>query len=188
MTGGTAGLLRTFIAMQRLHWVSGLAFVLLMSGCQRESPAETAAQDARDVAEVKALQKVHPPLQPVVPQPMTPEELAEAAKLARPRDTPDGSPPDLSVCAFVIGPASDGAPVLTADAQRALLKIDGRLVVLASDSGAPKLAPGLHAKYVGRMYWVSFARAPDTLTVHDRFDRVVYEASGTLRCADSPAL
>jgi hypothetical protein len=173
--------------MQRHFRVASFAILLLSGGCQRESPEEIAASEARDVAQVKALQKVHPPLQPIVPQPLGAADFAEAATLAKPRDTPDGSAPDLASCGFFLGGGNTGAPVLAADAKRAILKVDGRIAVLASDSGSPKLMPGLHAKYVGRTYWAQVSRTPDALTVRDRFDRIVYEASGDVRCDETPA-
>jgi hypothetical protein len=176
-----------FIAMRRRLLVSVFAALLLTGGCSRESPEEIAAREARDVAQVKALQKVHPPLQPIAPQRLTSDDLAEAATLARPRDTPDGSVPDLSNCEFSLGSGNTAPTVLAADAKRAVLKIGGSLVALASDSGSPKLMPGLHAKYVGRKYSVQVSRAPDAVSIRDRFDRVVYEASGTLRCGEAPA-
>ena len=79
------------------------------------------------------------------------------------------------------GRASDD-PILVAGRYKAVLRIGDHPLVLAADSGSAKLAAGAHTKYVGRTHWAELTSEPGSLVIHDRWDRVVYSARGTLIC------
>jgi hypothetical protein len=146
-----------------------LAALLLAGGCHRLTREEQAAQDARDVARVEAAQDIHPPLQPLRPQPL-PATVRRVFNLTE------------AGCDFVPGEGGRAAPVLVAGRYKAVLGIADKPIVLAADSGSAELASGARAKYAGRTHWAELTRDPGSLIIHDRWDRVVYFARGTLAC------
>jgi hypothetical protein len=146
-----------------------LALALLAPGCGGVTPQEKAADDARAVAQVEAIQTIKPPVQPLQPEPMSPAvrrifKLGEAG------------------CEFHSDPRPGAGPVLVAGKVKAVMRIDREPAILAADSGSPVLGSGLHEKYVGRAHWAQLRRAPDSLTIRDRYERIVYRATGTFRC------
>ena len=157
-----------------------LAALALLAACQRTTPAEKAAQDARDVAQVEAVQKLQPPAQPIVPEPMNAASramfnLAEAG------------------CDFLPAVRQSDDPVFIAGQVKALLLVRGQPVILAVDSGSPALGFGVHERFTGRENWAqltkgpasaSSARAPGSLTIRDRFERIVYFSAGELTCRE----
>ncbi len=156
------------------HFRAGLlvTLALLSAACDRTTPQEKAADDARAVAQVEAAQKRKPPVQPLVPEPVDPG----ARQLFH---LPAGG------CDFVTDPRPGAHPVLLAGGAKAVLLLNGEPAIFASDSGSPELAPGVHEKYVGRGHWAKLTRAPDTLTIRDRYERIVYQGAGVLRCASA---
>ena len=150
---------------------------LLACSCGSEpTPAEKAARDARDVAMVEAAQKVQPPVQPVGPQPIEQKDI-------------DRYNLGGAGCAFV--PRDRPGPVLLTGEDRGVLKIRDRLVVLAADSGSARFPRNTHEKYSGRGASVQLTRGPGegasaagSMTVRDRYERVVYFSAGTLACTD----
>jgi hypothetical protein len=143
--------------------------VLLLIGCNRATPQEKAAQDARDVAWVEAAQKVHPPIQPLDPQTLSPA-VRRLYKL-----TANG-------CEFQSVPPSGFDPIFVAGQAKAILRVQDEPIVFAADTGSAKLAAGVHRKYAARAFWAELSDEPGSLTIHDRWDRVVYAAAGTLTC------
>jgi hypothetical protein len=150
---------------------------LVLAACHSLTPAEKAAQDARDVAVVEAIQHRHPPLQRIHPQPID-------VGVRRLFNLTDAG------CDFRSGQRG-GGPVLVAGRAKAALLIDGKPVIYAADSGSPALPFGTHEKYVGRSNWAQLVRKPGegapgqlpmSLTIRDRFARVAYFARGTLTC------
>jgi hypothetical protein len=137
----------------------------LTAGCDSVTPQEKAMQDARDVAEVQAVQKMKPPLQPLTPQPVSPN-VRRVFQLSD-----EG-------CDFGTGTRL----LLVAGRSKAVLVIDGEPAILAADSGSATLPAGIHARYVGRTHWAHLTHDPDTLTIRDRFERIVYQSAGRLTC------
>jgi hypothetical protein len=72
--------------------------------------------------------------------------------------------------------------VLVAGGAKAVLRVENQPMILAADIGSPALAEGVHRKYTGRPYWAELSGEPASLTVHDRWDRVVYASAGRLTC------
>lgn len=115
-----------------------------------------------------------PPLQPLHLQPIDPaaRKLFELPRTG---------------CAFFADALGDDRPVLIGAGARAVLLIDGHPAIFAADSGSPELAAGFHETYVGRTHSVRVTRAPDSLTIRDRFERIAYRAPGRLDCAVPPS-
>lgn len=153
---------------------------LLAAACgSGTTPAEKAANDARDVAMVEAAQKVQPPVQRLGPQPIQQADV-DRYNLGGPG------------CAF--SPAGGGGPILLTGEERGIVKIGDRLVVLAADSGSGAFPKNTHEKYVGRGAWIQLTKGegpevgtPGSITIRDRFERVVYFSAGSLACVDKLA-
>lgn len=148
---------------------TALALALLAPACGGVTPQEKAVDDARAVAHVEAVQTIKPPIQPLRPEPVSPAvrrifNLGEAG------------------CEFRSDPRQGAQPVLVAGTIKAVMRIDREPAIFAADSGSPELESGVREKYVGRTHWAQLARAPASLTIRDRFERIVYRAAGTLRC------
>lgn len=146
-----------------------IALALLTAACNGQTPEEKAAADSRAVAEVEAIQKVRPPVQPLELGAVNPN-VRRVYKLGG------------SDCAFATDPNPGAFPLLIVGGPKAVLLIDGEPAVFAADSGSPEVTAGVHARYVGRSYSAQFARQPDRVTIRDRFERIVYQAPGTLSC------
>jgi hypothetical protein len=130
---------------------------------------EKGAQDAQDVAWVEAAQKVHPPVQPLDPQPVNPKVRGFYNMTA-------------NDCEFRPASRQDGEPIFIAGKVKAVMRVENQPVVFAADTGSPELAKGVHRNYAARAFWAELSGDPATLTVHDRWDRVVYASAGTLTC------
>lgn len=147
-----------------------LALALLAPACGGVSPQEQAADDARAVAQVEAIQTIKPPVQPLRPQPMSPA-VRRIFNLGEPG------------CEFRSDPRPGAQPVFVSGKVKAILRIGGKPAIFAADSGSRELEAGLHEKYVGRTHWAELRRTPDRLIIHDRYERIVYRAAGTLECS-----
>lgn len=167
-----AGSLPVFSCVRPAKPISCLTLALLAAACHRPTPAERAAQDARDVAAVEAAQTVKPPVQPLRPGPVSPA----VRKLFHLTD---------AGCEFRT--AAGAEPVLVAGRAKAVLSIGGEPAILAADSGSAELVAGARVRYAGRTHWAQLARAPDRLTIRDRYERIVYQAAGTLTCHGAAA-
>ena len=99
------------------------------------------------MAMVEAAQNVHPPVQPLHPQPMP----AAVRRLFNLSD--DG-------CDFRPDRRASDDPILVAGRYKAVLRIADQPLVLAADSGSARLAAGAHAKYVGRTHWAELTLEP----------------------------
>ena len=154
--------------------------VLTLAGCARApSAAEKAAADARDVAEVKAINSAKPPAQPLLLQPIRFDDI-QSHRLFEPG------------CAFAPG-GSMGAVLLAQD-KAGYVKVAGRMVRLASDSGSERLPLSAWTCYTGKAFAVRLARQgvgaaetgavrwPGRLIVTDSTDQVVYAADGSVQC------
>ena len=149
--------------------VSCLSTLLL--ACNRTASDHQAEQDARDVAWVEAAQKVHPPVQPLDPQPVD-RDIRGIYSMA------------ASGCEFLPRRRRGDAPIFVAGPVKAVLRVGDQPVVFAADIGSPELAAGVRQKYTARALWAELSAVPGALTLHDRWDRVVYAAAGTLTCHD----
>lgn len=152
---------------------------LLLPACSQKSDP---AQDARDIAQVDAMQKAKPPAKPITPQPMAYPDITQHKLYG-------------AGCNFVADGGGMGAIVL-AQGQRAFIKLDGKIVMLASDAGSTKMPQGSWSRYSGREYALTLTRADDgkvgdnnaadTFTGHivitDPHDQVVYQARGNVQC------
>lgn len=153
-----------------------LGLAALLTACQSPSPEEQAAADARAVARVEAAQEMKPPVQPVMPEPV-PLTARKVFKLSE------------AGCDFRSDPQPGAEPLLIAGRAKAVLRINGQPAILAADSGSPELPFGARVKYSGRQHWAQLTREPatgeGTLILRDRYDRVVYAATGPLDCAEN---
>ena len=147
-----------------------VVLILLGAACSGQTVQQKAAADARAVAEVEAAQKVRPPVQPL-------ELGAINPTVRRLFNLSEGG------CAFFTDPNPGAFPLLVIGHAKAVLLINQEPAIFAADSGSPELAAGVRANYVGRMHSAQIARGPDRVTIRDRFERIVYQAAGTLHCS-----
>jgi hypothetical protein len=163
----------------------GLALLMagaLSAGCQRQPTGEELAADAaRDIAQVEAIQNRKPPPVPVMLQPILFDDI-QANRLFE------------AGCAFAPG-GSMGA-VLLAQEAAGYVKLGGRIVRLASDPGSTGLPLGAWSHYTGKEFAVRLTKSdgegqadgaeslrwPARLTVTDPFEQVVYSADGSVQC------
>jgi len=143
----------------------------LLAACGGQTPAEKAAADARAVAEVEAVQKRKPPVQPLQLGVIDPNvrrlfNLSEHG------------------CGFFTDPNPGAFPLAVIGSDKAVLQLNGEPAILASDSGSSVIAGNIHETYVGRQQSAQIARDPDRLTIRDSYERIVYQATGMLRCSD----
>lgn len=154
--------------------------LLLTAACKREpTQAERAAEDARAIAAVEAVQDTKPPIEPVTPQPITNGDRERFGLLG-------------VGCALVPGDNRSGEPVIVAGPTRATVKLEGRLRTFASDPGAKSLPMGSWTHYVGKDISLELVQnkadkaaltGPARFTIKDRFDRVVHSVTGQLTCS-----
>ena len=161
----------------------GVAIVLVLAGCADEpSPDEQAQSDARDVAMVEAANNVMPPLEQVTPEPIL---------------LPDIERFDLygEACNYAPG-TSLGTRVVSREAD-AFVKIEGEIHRLAADPGSRELPMRTRTLYSGKEYSLRLAIEGEgggepettgiadyegTVTLRDRYGRVVYEGTGPAQC------
>ncbi len=156
--------------------------VLAITGCgQGKSPAQQAAEDARAIAQVEAINNSKPPPVPVALEPLHEGDLAIARRSG-------------TGCGFMIAGADQ--PLAFSGAQRAVVRIDGRAVSFASDPGGPKLPLDTWGHYVGKEQSLAIdplgkaiaapgqsdQRWPAQLTVRDPNNQTVFTTGGTLVC------
>jgi hypothetical protein len=160
-----------------------LALALLLAACSSEpTPVEKATADARAVAEVEAIQKQKPPPQPLAPQAILFDDI-QKHDLFGPG------------CAFAPG-GSMGAVLLAQD-KIGFLKLEDRIVSVASDPGSTRLPGGAWSRYVGKAFSLRLARTerqgsspaaetlrwPARVTITDAHDQMVYDATGAVQCS-----
>ena len=161
-------------------WLAVVALIAL-AGCGSEAtPEERAEADARDVAMVEAANDVTPPLKQVTPEPIL---------------LPDIERYDLygQACNYAPG-TSLGARVIAREAD-AFVKIEGEIHRLAADPGSRELPMHTRTLYSGKEYSLRLSMndqgetegggATDlegSVSVRDRYGRVVYEGAGPVQC------
>jgi len=156
--------------------LSALALPALLSACgSGMTPEEKARADARDVAFVEKAQKQHAPAQPIVLEGIPAKEQA--------------LPPAAKGCRFVLRENPSGDPVALLGEVTGHIRVGGKVVLLAPDTGGDKAPGGAWAKYVGKTHLLRLM-ANDTggawIEVFDPYNRKVYFAPGDLRCASAP--
>ena len=161
-----------------------LVAAVAVGACEKPTDERRqAAQDARDIAQVEAAQDNRPPVAAVSPQSIT---VADR----------DGYGLHGIGCGLIPGAPPAGDPVVVAGPQRALLKLDGRLTMLASDPGSAAMPLGTWTHYVGKERSLTLEKGPGDganpgsermrwpgkLTVRDVWNRVIFTIDGTLEC------
>lgn len=168
------------MSLRRAVW--SLLALAVVGACSDDGDASKAQSDADAVAMVERAQQVGPPVQPVKLEPITAEDAAANNLFG-------------AGCAF-IGHDAPTDPLVITNSERAVIKLAGRLVVLASDPGGRQLPLGSWAHYVGKAHSIilgpvaaahgAAGGAPSgwdtTLSVHDPQDRIVFGSSGRLEC------
>jgi len=159
-----------------------VAMLVLLAGCGEEpTPEEQAAADARDVAMVEQANNVMPPLAEVTPEPIL---------------LPDIERYDLygEACNYAPG-TSLGTRVVSREAD-AFVKIEGEVHRLAADPGSRELPMHTRTLYSGKEYSLRLAIEDEagaeegdgttsyegSVTLRDRYGRVVYEGTGLAQC------
>lgn len=159
-----------------------LAAVALLAGCSEAGKENDAAQDARDIAMVNAAQDAKPPARPIAPEPILFFDITKNRLYG-------------SGCNFVPEGGGMGA-VLLAQPDRAIMKLNGNIVTLASDPGSAQLPQGSWSRYTGKAFALVLTEDSGTprtrngvvetfrgeLVVTDPHDQVIYRAPGTAQC------
>lgn len=160
---------------------------LLLAGCGQDlSPGEQAMQDERDIEMVQQTNKTPPPLQLVAPEPI---------------GYPDLERYDLHGMACNYAPGTSFGTRVIARAADAYMKIDGEMIRFAADPGARELPMRSRSLYNGRVHSLYLGLSDEgeesgegeetdveqinyegTITLRDRFGRVVYEGVGLAQC------
>jgi len=149
------------------------------------SPEEQDLRDAQAVAMVERANSVEPPLEEVVP------ETIEEADVERYDIKGAG-------CSYAPG-TSLGVRVVARQAD-AFMKVNGEIIRFAADPGARALPQETRSLYNGRAYSLRLelldeaaeptADAPleGTISLRDRWDRVVYSGTGQVICESGSAM
>jgi hypothetical protein len=158
---------------------------VLLAACGEElSPAEQELRDAQAVAMVERANSIQPPLMEVVP------ETIEAEDVER-YDIKGAS------CSYAPG-TSLGVRVVARQAD-AFMKVDGEVIRFAADPGARALPQETRSLYNGRAFSLRLELPEDamaresgalmegTISLRDRWDRVVYSGSGQAICSSGRA-
>lgn len=160
-----------------------LALLVGASACENEpSAAEMAARSEADVAMVREAQNRRPPLEELYPEPITRADIDRG---------------DLFAASCTMQHPSGAHALALAFADNGYLKIDGELVRFAADKGSVSQPLDTWSKYDGREYSFSLRldkaeaaeghvveNLPARMLVRDRFDRIVFDYSGTARCGE----
>ena len=157
-----------------MRLVTVLMGVALLAGCK-----ESEQTDEQAIAAVNAAQDAKPPVQPIAPQAILYPDITNN-KLHG------------TGCAFVAEGGGMGA-VLLAQNDRAYIKLEDKIVALASDAGSAKMPLGSWSRYTGKEYALvvkadgpepasDAARFDGGLVITDPFERPVYQARGSFQC------
>ncbi len=153
-----------------------LPLLAIVAGCgEKITPEEKARRDARDIAMVEKAQTQLAPPQSVTLEAIPPAEQAMI-------------PPEGKGCAFVLNEDLDGDPVGLFGSVTGHIRLQGRVLLLAPDTGTAKVQ-GAWRKYVGKTHMVRLETSETGksawIAVLDPHDRAVYFAPGELRCDGS---
>lgn len=142
----------------------------------------TKQSDADAIAQVEAAQDAKPPVKTIDPQPIGYFDIKDNNLIA-------------AGCNFVADGGGMGATAL-AQGERAVIKLDGHIVVLAADKGSTRLPQEAWSHYTGKEYALTLTRIANGkhvvngvlemfdahLVITDPHDRVVYESNGSAQC------
>lgn len=167
---------------------AALVLIALAAGCSKPAPQNKAASDAAAVAMVEKAQKLHPDPVTLAPQAIALADIKE-----------DQTP--AAGCEFRLRSAWMDYPIAMAGHEKGSVKIREEVVTLAADSGSAQLAPNSREKYVGRTVSMRLTRGPGkgtpvsgatagaslrewpgSLTLTDKYDRIVYFTPGVMIC------
>ena len=154
---------------------TGLALLLLL-------PALAACQQPAEPDE-QAGQATQPPEKSLTPQPISFADIEQNRFFG-------------AGCAFVPEAGEGLDPVLYTIGKRALLKLEGRMTVLAASADSAEFPYGTRDAYAGGGHSLSLTKGggqgkvageesvswPGALTIRDASDAVVYQSSGKLEC------
>ena len=152
--------------------------ILALAACS-DKPGQS---DQAAIAQVKAAQDARPPAKPIDPQPIGYFDIRDNKLIA-------------AGCNFVADGGGMGATAL-AQGERAVIKLDGHIVVLAADKGSARLPQEAWSRYSGKQYALSLTRIEGGksivngavemfdahLTITDPHDQVVYDSKGSAQC------
>lgn len=154
-----------------------LLLVGVLAGCWDKTPAQKAAEDARDVAMVERMSKE--PFRPIIPKPVTSADVTRYG-LDRPG------------CMFRKGDERD--PLFIADSEEGFMRIGGDLKRFAAKKESAQLPGNARTTYVGLSSWIDLVRQPDAaaggdqdrwparMIIHDAQERVAFMADGMVTC------
>lgn len=132
---------------------------------------------------VERAEHAQPPIQRLQLKPVSWVDVRDpAADLHMPGDL--GDPHEGDGCSFTI-PGSGRKPVLVAVPKAALIHDAAGWEMFAADSGSATVSDGLHVDYSSAKHTLRLAESKQarmTATVHDKYDRVVWQATGEMRC------
>lgn len=167
-----------------MRWATVICAALALSGCKKElTPEQQAAENEALAERVREANNTAPPLVEVVPDAIL---------------YPDIEANDLFglACSYAPG-TSMGARVIAREVD-AYMKINGEMVRFAADPGARELPAKTRSLYNSREYSLRLDIADDdagtqvgdggamsyegTIYLRDRWERVVYEGTGTANC------
>ncbi|MXP25160.1 hypothetical protein GRI39_03765 [Altererythrobacter indicus] len=157
------------------------ALVFLAACGQTLTPEEKAASDARDIAMVKkAQEQAKPPLQAIVPDPISWADMEEN---------------DIAGASCKYAPGTSLGTRVIAMPEVAYVKLNGKLVRLARDIGAQKLPLDTWSQYDGKSYSLKLSISGDgrsaedgttsydgSVILKDPYNRIVYDGSGLAQC------
>lgn len=161
-----------------------LPVLLLLSACQEPATSGQEPDDAeKDVEFVEKVQDQKPPANEVVPQPIAFTDIEQENFFG-------------AGCAFIPRGGEGLEPVLYTLDDRGLVKLGGEPTILAADAGSAEFPYGTREKYAGREHSFSLTKGggngeivgeesvgwPGSLTIRDRWERIVYQAQGRLEC------
>jgi hypothetical protein len=157
-----------------------LPFVALAACSEAETPDGPVQSDAQAVLMVEDANDVIPPLVPVVPEAILDTDVAAHDM-------------DGAACHYAVG--TDQGPQVIASETDAFIKLDGEIIRFASDPGSRELPFGSRSRYSGREYSLQVevigqgnqtgyevVEYEGTVSVRDRYERVIYRGSGPAQC------
>ena len=162
---------------------SVLPILCLLAACHGHSAEDRATENQRDVALVKAANKALPPVQDVVPEPLTQADIDRYDLVGQ-------------LCAYA--PGTNLATLVIAREADAYAKIDGMVERFAADPGSRALPQRSRSLYSSKTYSlrVDILDAPTpaatgggnsgyegSVELRDAHGRVLYQGTGPVRCS-----
>jgi len=158
------------------------ALLLASCGAQEPTPEDLAANAERDVAMVEEANNAPPPVRPVLPEPITFQDIEEHSILG-------------AACNYAPG-TSLGTRIIAREAD-AFAKLEGEVIRFAADAGSSELPAKSWSDYDGREFSLRLAVEGEgrsaggnggktnytgTIDMRDRWNRPVYNGTGLVQC------